>query len=257
MMTLHTCIISWRGRHADASRIARLVEPFSDRTSIIYSDPDPVTRPQGDHELIRRPDHLFFGDKFKASLDACSMEALLLIHADCHCDDWSALVRSCRQTLSRRPAIGVWSPLIDYTGYSLPRTRIADLSGSSLSIVAQTDAIILGLATPVIDRLKRADYSRNVYGWGIGWMSVCNAYANQMIAVVERSIRVGHPRPRGYPSEDAGRQREEFLLQLTLQERIQLLLLQSHMQKMDLALNAAQRSSSQLRTERATTPLTP
>ncbi len=257
MKSLHTCIISWHGRHDDASRIARLVEPWSDRTTIIYSDPDPGTSPDCRHELLRRPDHLFFGDKFQACLDAFGMESLLLIHADCQCDDWAALVRNYRQALSERPNIGAWSPLIDYTGFHLARTRIADLANSTLSIVAHTDSIVLGLAQPVIERLKRASYELNVYGWGIGWMCVSHAYANQMIAVVDRSIQVFHPRPRGYSSDHAGKQRDEFLKQLSAAEQVQLLLLQSHMRKMDLAAESARRSSRQLEAAAATTPLTP
>ena len=238
MKTLHTCIVSWRGRHADASRIAREVGPHSDRTTIVYSDPDPDTGPDNDHECVRRPDHLFFGDKFRACLDGFSMDALLLIHADCECDDWAGLVRSCRHALASRSSIGVWAPLIDYTGFDLPRTRVADLAHSTLSIVAHTDAIVLGMTRAVAERLQRADYERNLYGWGIGWMAVCHAYAHQMVAVVDRAIRVRHPRPRGYPSAEAGRQRDEFLQQLTAPEQIQRLLLQSHMQRMDLALSA-------------------
>lgn len=46
-------------------------------------------------------------------------------------------------------------------------------------------------------------------------MAVAFAYANKMYAVVDESIRVSHPRPRGYPSRDAALQRDEFLKQLT------------------------------------------
>jgi hypothetical protein len=73
-----------------------------------------------------------------------------------------------------------------------------------------------------------------VYGWGVGWLAVACAYANQRYAVVDRSIAVRHPRPRGYPSEDAARQREAFLEQMLPAERIQYLLLRSHMRLMDV-----------------------
>ncbi len=55
------------------------------------------------------------------------------------------------------------------------------------------------------------------------------AYANKMYAVVDRSINVVHPQPRGYSSHDAGLQRDEFLKQLDTSEFIQLRLLNSHM----------------------------
>jgi hypothetical protein len=57
--------------------------------------------------------------------------------------------------------------------------------------------------------------------------------------VVDPSINVRHPQPRGYSSAEAASQRNEFLGQLTPQEHIQMRLLESHMRLMDLTRRRA------------------
>ena len=95
-------------------------------------------------------------------------------------------------------------------------------------IVAQTDGIVFCMNSDVVKRLCRANLQRNIYGWGIDQMAVAFAYANGMIAVVDESFFVRHPKSRGYPSDVAGVQWREFLDQLTMHEQIQHRLLFSY-----------------------------
>lgn len=221
MLSIHVLIISWAGWHKNALAIARSVREVADRVSIVYSDSDPALTLAGDCELIRRPDELFWGDKFKACLDACHSDLMLIIHGDCGCDDWTSLVRKCHVTMDNMRIIGVWAPLIDWTPLSIRITRIASIESSSLTIVAQTDALIFCLSRPVITRMKSADYEGNVYGWGFDTMAVAHAFSNKMLAVVDESVPVRHPRSRGYPEDAARAQCNEFLKQLDLNEFVQ------------------------------------
>ncbi len=240
MRDIQILIISWANQHQNAASIAVAVRSIVQDVAIVYSDPDPSLSIPAECPLIRRPDNLFFGDKFKACLDAYRSDLMLVIHADCTCDDWAGLVRKCRAAMSAYARIGVWAPLIDYTGFSLARTRIGEIPACGLSLVAHTDSIVFAMPRPVIERMQAAAYEQNVYGWGIGWLAVAHAYANRKYAVVDRSISVRHPRPRGYSSGDAAKQREEFLQQMLPEEVIQYRLLQSHMSLMDLQ-NAGRR----------------
>ncbi len=230
-------IISWRGQHDNALKIAEELRSGDRKMTVVFSDPDDGMKLEGDFHVLRRPDDRFFGDKFNACLEAFEAETFLLIHADCQTNDWRQLVDKCESTLAAHHSMGIWAPKIDYTGFDLDRTWIADTPIPELKIVGHTDSIVVGLRSAVIERLRKVDYTKNIYGWGIGSMAVAFAYANKMYAVVDQSIHVSHPRPRGYPSRDAAQQRDEFLKQLTMPEQIQLRLLQSHMTLRGAALS--------------------
>lgn len=217
---LHVFVISWKGQHENALHVAAEAGRACDRVTLVYSDPDPELNLQASCQVLRRPDELFWGDKFKACLEAFAEDLMLVIQADATCGDWSRLVHTCQNTLGRSPQFGVWAPLIDWTPYSPKITQVGVLGKSPLAAVVQTDGIVMGMQKAVVDRLKKADLSQNVYGWGIDQMAVAYCYANQMIAVVDQSLPVHHPKTRGYPSEEAGIQWREFLNQLTVLEKI-------------------------------------
>ncbi len=233
-MTTHIFIISWQGQHENAVKIASEVAGDDTRVTIVYSDPDDNLQLPAQCQVLRRPNGLYFGDKFHACLEAFDSELFLLIHADCTSGNWRLLVDRCQQVCEANPAIGVWAPDIDYTGFSLDKTWIANTRNPDLKIVAQTDAIVMGMRPWIVERLKKLNYEKNIYGWGIGWAAVAYAYANRMYAVIDQSARVHHPKPRGYSSGDALRQREEFLQQLGSREFIQVKLLQSHITLQEL-----------------------
>lgn len=194
---------------------------MTNRVSVVYSDSDPAFTLDMQCQLLRRPNELFWGDKFKACLDACDSDLMLVIQADCHCDNWPELVQKYMTAPDRIPAIGVWAPLIDWTPWNLARTHIASIDSTSLCIVAQTDGIVFGISSPVRRRMATLDYRDNLYGWGIDTLAVANAYANGLLAVVDRSVFVKHPRLRGYPKADALQQYRDFLRQLTAGELVQ------------------------------------
>lgn len=228
MQSLHVFVVSWAGQHGNAVAIAASIKGVANSVSIIYSDPDPTLTLTTESSLIKRPNELFWGDKFSACLEACYADCMLVIHADCTSDDWADLVRKCHYTLSKNPQVGVWTPLIDGTFLTIPRMQIVSIQPTSLSIVAQTDAIVFALSRPVIARMKLADYSGNIYGWGIDDMAAAYAFSHNLLAVGDRAVSVRHPKSRGYPTQDAIAQKAEFLKQLSLVEVVQHRLLRSY-----------------------------
>jgi hypothetical protein len=229
-MRLHTFIISWKGRHDAAAAIAREVATASDSVSIVYSDPDPQTAPVADCRLLRRDDALFWADKFSACLEHLPADAdlLLVIHADCNCDDWAGLVSASRAAHSQHARIAVWAPLIGFTPYPLKHTLIGRFFDTPMKLVAQTDGIVFSLSKAAIARMRSIDYSRNLYGWGIDWVFMAFTYANKLFAVVDPRVRVQHPESHGYSQETALAQMQDFLKQLGPSEYVQYALLSSH-----------------------------
>jgi hypothetical protein len=230
MTLINIYIISWKGFHENAMKISERLKNKSANIRIIYSDPDPYFFIDKDFKSIKRPNELFWGDKFEACLSNCDSDFMLIIHADCECDDWENLYERCKSAILSYPVIGVWAPLINWVQIELEKTRIFKIESTSLNIVAQTDAIVFCLSRPIINRLKLARYKENIYGWGIDTMAVNCAYVNNMIAVIDDGVLVSHPKSRGYPTELALPQCNEFLKQLTLNEVIQNKLLWAHIQ---------------------------
>jgi hypothetical protein len=230
MPSLHTFIISWKGQHARAAAIARDVAAVSDVVSIVYSDPDPQTAPEADCLLIRRDDALFWADKFNACLEHLPADAdlLLVIHADCDCDDWAGLVTASRRAHREYPRIAVWAPLISFTPYPLKHTLLGRFFNSPMKLVAQTDGIVFSLSKAAITRMRALDYSKNLYGWGIDWVFMAFTYANKLFAVVDPRVQVRHPESHGYSQHNANALMQDFLKQLGPSEYVQYALLSSH-----------------------------
>ena len=70
MPKLHIFIVSWAGQHNKAILIANHLDGIFDKLTIVYSDPNPDFEFNFNGHLIRRPDSLFWSDKFKTCLDA-------------------------------------------------------------------------------------------------------------------------------------------------------------------------------------------
>jgi hypothetical protein len=207
-------IISWAGRHQDAINLIRHLKHPACHPTVIYSDPDPVLTPSFGCTAVRRPNHLFWGDKFQACLEAAQSDSMLVIHADCICSDWNQLVERFINCIARSPDVGVWAPLIDGTIHNINNTRLFDVPRLNLSIASKTDAIVFGLTAPIMARMRKADYTKNIYGWGIDVMMNCAALSLGMVSVVDQSVAVEHPVGAGYERTIAQKQMREFLKQL-------------------------------------------
>jgi len=231
MINIHIFIISWAGQHENAALICHQALTITNKVTLIYSDPNPDLAFDLGCKTIQRPNDLFWGDKFSTCLAQANDDSILVVHADCHCPDWAKIIQSCHRSITNIPAIGVWSPLIDHVPWSLNTMLIANIADSSLKVTARTDAIVFYLAPPIVRRMKLAKYEANLYGWGIEWMFVCAAYAHGMIAVIDTSIEVKHPKNTGYPKIEAQQQLTEFVKQLFLPEEILGRLLRSHIKQ--------------------------
>jgi len=227
MTSLHVFIISWAGQHENAIKISNEVLATKNTVSIVYSDPDPELRLNATCQLIKRPNELFWENKFKSCLDVCGDNPILIIHADRKCDDWSVVVESCLNSTSKDKRIGVWAPNISGTYYDLDMVRIGDISDSNLKVVALTDAIIFYLSSDVVARMRKINYNDNPFGWGIDILFCAYAHVLDYLVVMDEDIRVIHPKLRGYDDDKARSGMMNFAKQFSHRERIQAKLLLS------------------------------
>jgi hypothetical protein len=223
---IHVFVISWASRHQDSLKIAQQIGSHANHVSIIYSDPDEQ------YELpfagaIKVPDSLYFGGKFKACLDNCTSEIMLVIQADASCDNWPGLIEKCKAAFLKIKNLGTWAPLVDYTAFHLGRTFMCKLYSDNYNLVAQTDCTVFAIPKIVQDRLRSLNYENNVYGWGMDWAAISFGYANKMVAIVDESVKILHPMGTNYNRETAYKQMLDFLRQLTMDEQIQFHLLQA------------------------------
>lgn len=222
-------IISWPGQHANACIIANALEHVGADIFIVFSDPNPDLELSTNATVIRRDNQLYAGDKLQACMDAFNGEHLFVICADCTCDDWAAAIKAGIFALDSQDEIWVWAPNIHYSGYALKRSGIMNMPASECIAVAHTDTIVFGWRLPVVERIRSASLKENIYGWGIGWMASAFSYSQRKWVVIDPSIKVHHPKSRGYPSQAASAQRARFLMQLDPHEQLMCNLLNAKM----------------------------
>jgi hypothetical protein len=208
---IHIFIISWKGHHKNATFIANQLNDINDQVSIVYSDPDPKYNFKASCKLIKRSNDLFWGDKFKACLDNCESENMLIIHADCKYNDWINLVIKYDKAIKKIPNLGVWSPKINYTFFSTELTSLFTVDNTNYEIVCYLDGIVFGLSKIIQNRMNLARYQDNKFGWGIDRMIACCALSMNKLLIIDKSIQVEHPKNSGYDRSDARKQHDFFL----------------------------------------------
>ena len=218
-MKLKAVVLGWEGKEERARAIAMQLRDQADSVRLTYSTRGSDIVIPG-VEGIRVPSEAYFGGKFAQSIREWGDEAMLLVHADTSAADWPEVAAACGRALSS-PPIKVWAPEIDVTPWPTALVQFEQSSTSSYLAVAHTDAIVLGLAPDVVQRLRKLDYRENNLGWGVDWVALCYTYANNGIAVRDRSVAIRHDPGSGYPPQEAARQMDAFLRQMTLTEHIQ------------------------------------
>lgn len=150
--------------HEKALGIADAISSVTDDITIVYSDPDPGLVLPATCRLLRRCDELFWEDKFQAVMDFCSEGPVLVIHADCACDDWAELFKKCVAAHEQLNDLGVWAPWISGTYYEPKFTAISKLGNTDWYLSTLTDGIVFSLAPPIVQRMRQVRYGANVLG---------------------------------------------------------------------------------------------
>ena len=226
MVILLVFIISWPGQHENARLIAEKVSRTKAKVTIVYSDTNPNFVLNAPCNLIKRPNDLFWEDKFKSCMDAAGDSGVLIIHADCSCEDWAFLVNRCEDVIIENKDIGVWAPQIEGTPFHVNVSGIIKIKDSQLVLSALTDGIIFYLSPEIINRMRQVSYGGNKFGWGIESLFCSAAHCKSKLVVIDLAVKVLHPLGKtGYDVRAAKHGWVEFLNQFSVMERIKFQLL--------------------------------
>jgi hypothetical protein len=222
-------IISWMNQHEKASQIAERISKYYKTVTIVFSDPDEDFTFNSSFNVIRRPNDFFWADKFKSCIDAADDDGILVIHADCDCDDWIFLINRCNDAIHKHNDIGVWAPKINGTPYSLDVSEIFKIKESTLVLSALTDGIIFYISPFVIKRMLQVNYESNKFGWGIDSMFCSYSHINNKLVVIDTSVNVFHEsKIRGYDKNLANSYKKDFLKQFSSRELVEERLLNTY-----------------------------
>ncbi len=224
MPRLHAFIICWSGREEAARAIAAAIQAEVEFLTVVYSN-DAAVPESGAGIWVRVPNAHFFGRKFEFCLHHFAGDVMLMIQADASCGDWKGLAGACRRRFAGEPLLGIWSPEVDFTPWATDKVQFGKTREGDLAFVANTDAIVWGLAGAVVARMRGLNYEGNNLGWGVELLAMAHAMTNNLLAVRDLSVHVAHPRGTGYDRAEAERQGNAFLEQASTQERLQLMLL--------------------------------
>lgn len=223
--TCNVYIISWGNFHGQALEIARSLIGINGKVTIVYSDSDPgfLFSAIDGISLIKRPEQEYFGLKFKACINDCDADLMMIIHADTNSPDWRKVYNRCYESMLKNNVIGIWTPYIEWNARRPAITNISRIGKTSFFLSAWTDTTVFCIRKETIQRMKELDYSVSNYGWGITPMLVAHVCTLSLVPVVDYSLKVTHPSKltqRGYSSDLAESQKKQFLKQLSAQEKI-------------------------------------
>ena len=225
---LHCVVISWGNYFEQSAQISSAIAEHVDNLTVVYSNGS-ESEEYGSGSWFGVPNDWFYGRKFEQALKQIATdETMFLIHADTHCDDWPALARRCRTVLDSNPDIGVWAPAISKTPWTDVRVKVGSLEDYSINFVAQTDGVVFAYTPVVLDRLRKLDYGENNIGWGIDWIAICHSYVSNLFVISDQEVIIDHEEGQGYPRDEALAQMNLFLEQMTPQESLMYVILNSY-----------------------------
>jgi len=217
-VSVQVFIISWKGQHKNATIIYNQIHALQVPVKIVFSDPDKSFNFPNEINIIRRENHLFWGDKFKACMEFADFKNTLIIHADCIFENWGDLIIKYSQAIENIKQLAVYAPAVDFSSFPVNKTKLMRLNPIFTS-VCFIDCIVFGISAEVIKRMKLLDYDQNIYGWGIGQIIAAFSVVNNKLLVIDNSMIIKHPKSRGYPTKEALDQMSIFLKQATNAER--------------------------------------
>lgn len=230
-LKVHAIIFCWPGKKANALHIAKGLVGHADRVTVIDAcgiDEQPAVPPSKAFEWRHVPSSWYYGAKFTLALEVFEGDVMLQIQADATSDDWPGIAAACRKAFDSDLPIGVWAADVAFTYFPTADVTLYRDPATGYCVVSQTDCIVWALAGAVVERMRKLTFAQNPLGWGADTAALCLTYGCRQIAVRDCSVRVQHPRGRGYDTSAAEKQLKAFLDQLDPNTRALSQLLGSH-----------------------------
>jgi hypothetical protein len=219
-LSIHAFVFCWPGKEAGAHHIANSIADHVDYLTVLYKNDNDCTE-DGPGDWRKIPNEWFYGSQFKHSLDLNQGSIMLHIQADAKFDHWPLIISKCKNSFDRFPNVGVWAPNVYHTVWIPEVTSICEIARNEIIAITATDGIVWALSSAVIDRLKMLDYDMNKFGWGISEAAGAFAFTNNMLVLMDLSVKVEHPKGSGYCNVEALEQVKGFIDQLSVAERVQ------------------------------------
>jgi hypothetical protein len=164
---------------------------------------------------VKHPDwiHLeesaYFSAQWNKAVELFSSNIFFQIQADARFNDFERLFEKVT-TLFETGRVGVYEPNIDVTAYEYDKSKLLTFA-ENIYEVPLTDSICWFIAADIVLQLPVVDLSVNRYGWGICAAIAALARLNKKVSVRDYTFTVDHPPTRGYPTEIALKERQNYV----------------------------------------------
>jgi hypothetical protein len=216
-MIIQAVIFNWRGHEANAVKLQRQIRPLADVT-VVNSDEDAAPRHP---DWIHLNEEAYFSAQWNEALRRFNGEVLFHVQADAEIDDCALLFKKATACF-QKPPIGVYEPYIDFTDITYDESRLPAI-GDKLYRVPLTDSTCWFIGRSILNNFQPIDPAANRYGWGVPGVVAALGLLQGKFAVRDYSIKVRHPKRRGYATRDAMLHRKRYFqgLDIELQKRLQ------------------------------------
>lgn len=217
LKSMEVHVIAWPGKEDSAQEILSALRNSRLNATVFYARSGENTYVPPDDWIV--VEGFGYGRIFQASLEQMRSDVLLHIHSDCVASNWPAVARRAFDVFSA-DHVGVWSPIVDWSFWSLSRTQIGRGTLTRTRSVTTVDGIVWAFTSAVAKRLRSLDFSVTPKGWGIDVAACAIARKSGSTVLMDKSIKVRHPRGSGYKHAEAEREAEKFAQQLDPLERL-------------------------------------
>jgi hypothetical protein len=215
-LKIQAYIFSWPSVHHRIPSIVRELKECSiSEITIISSGEHPFSYNGVRIENIDKD--AYYGEQFLAAAKMFDGDVFLQIQGDVTIKNRLNLNKHLIDIFDNHE-IGIWTPKINFTswvdeivqleydyGYHY-KSKI--LLNNSHRVILNTDSTFWAIRSSLVQEYLRTALVKSKYGWGIDLTLSSLTYANQMLAIRDKSLKVEHPRNTGYDQIHAG---EEWL----------------------------------------------
>lgn len=220
MKSVGIAIISWPEFEEQALKIEAEVSAVADKVVVLHDGLQGQSLCRRDRWIVFPPES-YFAPKFEWAINNLETDVLLFIVADTSCGDWQELVRGCREAFSSDHAVAVWAPRVEETWWNSEKIVLALREGDTgLQDVIAVDSIVWAITWQIACEVRKLDYSRSRFGWGIEAVCAALARCSGKLVVRDTRLEVDHRRGTTYSVELANEEAQKFYEQLEPSTRV-------------------------------------
>jgi hypothetical protein len=208
VVKIQAFIFNWKGHEKGAIALENNLAPLVPVT-VINSD---ETLRAKNSRWCHLTETAYFSEQWNTATGKFDADVIWHVQADAGIADPKRMLA--RATLMfDNPIVGIYEPFVDFTDIRYDLTKLRMIA-PSLYQVPLTDCTCWFIAGSVLRAFPRIDIAQNRFGWGVPAVMAAIAMLQGKICLRDHSLRVDHPRGRGYSSEVALAQRLQYVQSL-------------------------------------------